>query len=165
MIFKDPNTVKRAVTKISWHPEVSTDLRVGVSYAMLRFQQMPPRMPMSSYIWHLNNPNTPEKTLTPPSALCTMVFNHKNSDIIVGGSYNGSLSFFDQRKGSSSGVIKPVETTLLEKSHHDPVYDVYWLTVGKSGTECVSTSTDGRILWWDMKKLGDGPVDELILSE
>jgi dynein intermediate chain 2 len=56
---------------------------------------MPPRMPMSSYIWHLNNPNTPEKTLTPPSALCTMVFNHKNSDIIVGGSYNGSLSFFD----------------------------------------------------------------------
>ena len=58
-----------------------------------------------------------------------------------------------------------METTLLEKSHHDPVYDIYWLTVGKSGTECVSTSTDGRILWWDMKKLGDGPVDELILSE
>lgn len=165
MIFKDPNPVKRAVTKISWHPEVTTDLRVGVAYAMLRFQQMPPRMPLNSYIWHLNNPNSPEKTLTPPSALCTMVFNHKNSDIIVGGSYNGSLSFFDQRKGSSSGVIKPVETTLLEKSHHDPVYDVYWLTVGKSGTECVSTSTDGRILWWDMKKLGDGPVDELILSE
>jgi dynein intermediate chain 2, axonemal len=95
MIFKDPNTVKRAVTKISWHPEVSTELRVGVSYAMLRFQQMPPRMPLSSYIWHLNNPNSPEKTLTPPSALCTMVFNHKNSDIIAGGSYNGSLSFFD----------------------------------------------------------------------
>ena len=94
-----------------------------------------------------------------------MVFNHKINDIIVGGSYNGSLSFFDQRKGTSSGVIKPVETTLLEKSHHDPVYDVFWLTVGKSGTECVSTSTDGRLLWWDQKKLGDGPVEELQLSE
>lgn len=165
MIFKDPNPIRRAVTKINWHPEATSDLRIGVSYAMLRFQQMPPRMPLNSYIWNLNNPNSPEKTLSPPSALCTMVFNHKNSDIIVGGSYNGSLSFFDQRKGTSSGVIKPVETTLLEKSHHDPVYDVYWLTVGKSGTECVSTSTDGRILWWDMKKLGDGPVDELVLSE
>jgi dynein intermediate chain 2, axonemal len=165
MIFKDPNPIRRAVTKINWHPEATTDLRIGVSYAMLRFQQMPPKMPLQSYIWNLNNPNHPEKTLAPPSSLCTMVFNHKNSDIIVGGSYNGSLSFFDQRKGSSSGVIKPVETTLLEKSHHDPVYDIYWLTVGKSGTECVSTSTDGRILWWDMKKLGDGPVDELVLSE
>jgi dynein intermediate chain 2 len=165
MIFKDPNQIKRAVTKISWHPEVTTELRVGVSYAMLRFQQMPPKMPMHSYIWHLNNPNFPEKTLSPPSPLCTMVFNHKNSDIIVGGSYNGSLSFFDLRKGSSSGVIKPFETTLLEKSHHDPVYDIYWLTVGKAGTECVTTSTDGRILWWDYKKLSDGPVDELNLQE
>lgn len=62
-------------------------------------------------------------------------------------------------------MLKPTDTTLLEKSHHDPVYDIYWLTVGKTGTECVSTSTDGRLLWWDMKKLGDGPVDEIVLSE
>ena len=95
MIFKDPNQTKRAVTKIAWHPETQTDLRVGVSYAILRFQQMPQKMPLNSYIWHLNNPNFPEKTLSPPSALCTMVFNHKNPDIIVGGSYNGSLSSFD----------------------------------------------------------------------
>ena len=95
MIFKDPNPIRRAVTKINWHPEATTDLRIGVSYAMLRFQQMPPKMPLNSYIWNLNNPNLPEKTLSPPSSLCTMVFNHKNSDIIVGGSYNGSLSFFD----------------------------------------------------------------------
>ena len=126
---------------------------------------MPPKMPLNSYIWNLNNPNFPEKTLSPPSALCTLVFNHKNSDILVGGSYNGSLSFFDQRKGSSNGVIKPIETTILEKSHHDPVYDIYWLTHSKQGNECVSTSSDGRILWWDMKKLGDGPVDELVLNE
>ena len=37
MIFKDPNPIKRAITKISWHPEVVTDLRVGVAYAILRF--------------------------------------------------------------------------------------------------------------------------------
>ena len=94
-----------------------------------------------------------------------MVFNHKNSDIIAGGCYNGSLAFFDQRAGGSSGGLKPNFSTLLEKSHHDPVYDIYWLTLGKTGTECVSTSTDGRVLWWDMKKLGDGPLDELVLSE
>ena len=60
MIFKDPNPIRRAVTKISWHPEATSDLRIGVSYAMLRFQQMPPKMPLNSYIWNLNNPNSPE---------------------------------------------------------------------------------------------------------
>ena len=38
MIFKDPQEVKRSVTKIAWHPEVS-EHRVGTSYAQLRFQQ------------------------------------------------------------------------------------------------------------------------------
>lgn len=37
MIFKDPNDIKRAATSITWHPEQS-ELRVGVTYAMLRFQ-------------------------------------------------------------------------------------------------------------------------------
>jgi len=124
-------------------------------------------MPKQSYIWNLRDPNKPEKTLEAPSPLCTMVFNHKISDIIAGGSYNGSISFFDQRKGHSSGVLKPVITTVLERSHHDPVYDIYWLSVGKSGSECVSTSTDGRLLWWDMKKIDEkaGPFDELVCEE
>ena len=37
MIFKDPNAIKRSVTKIAWHPEAS-ELRVGTAYAQLRFQ-------------------------------------------------------------------------------------------------------------------------------
>ena len=45
MIFKDPNNIKRAATKIVWHPDATTEMRVGVSYAQLRFQQMPPNMP------------------------------------------------------------------------------------------------------------------------
>lgn len=104
---------------------------------------MPHDMPRESYIWNLHNPNFPEKTLLGPSPLCSLNFNHKNSDIVVGGAYNGSLSFFDIRQGDSSGVVRPFKTTILEHSHHDPVYDVDWLTVGKTGNECVSTSTDG----------------------
>jgi len=80
MIFKDPNNFKRSATKIAWHPETS-EMRVGVTYSMLRFQQMPVDMPRESYIWNLNDPNFPEKTLLPPSPLCTLAFNHKNSDI------------------------------------------------------------------------------------
>tara|TARA_B110000285_G_scaffold234218_1_gene310408 strand:+ start:374 stop:1087 length:714 start_codon:yes stop_codon:yes gene_type:complete len=157
MIFKDPNPIKRAATKIAWHPETS-EMRIGVTYAMLRFQQMPVDMPRESYIWNLSNPNFPEKTLLAPSPLCSMAFNQKNPDIVVGGSYNGSLSFFDTRAGDASGVVKPFRTTILEKSHHDPVYDVDWKTVGKTLSECVSTSTDGKILWWDYKSVDNGPI-------
>lgn len=110
---------------------------------------MPNDMPRESYIWNLTNPNFPEKTLLAPSPLCCMAFNHKNADIVVGGSYNGSLSFFDVREGNSKGVIRPFRTTVLEKSHHDPVYEVYWLQTGKTGNECVSIGSDGRMMWWD----------------
>jgi dynein intermediate chain 2 len=120
-LYKDPNDFKRAATKITWHPEVS-ELRMGVAYSMMRFQQMPHDMPRESYIWNVNEPNHPEKTLLAHSPLTTLAFNHKNSDIVVGGCYNGSLAFFDTRQGDSSGVIRPFRTTVLEKSHHDPVY-------------------------------------------
>lgn len=76
-------------------------MRVGASYAMLRFQQMPAEMSKASYIWNLTNPNFPEKTLLGPSPLCSLAFNHKNSEIIVGGGYNGSLMYFDTRQGNS----------------------------------------------------------------
>jgi dynein intermediate chain 2 len=122
-------------------------------------------MPKQSYIWNLNNPNRPEKSLEAVSPLCTLAFNQKQPDVVCGGSYNGALQFFDMRKGNSAGLIKPVETTLLEKSHHDPVYDVFWLATSKAGTQCVSTSTDGRLLWWDQRMLSTGPTDELILTE
>lgn len=47
MIFKDPNPIKRAITKIVWHPDYQTEMRVGVAYAILRFQQMPGKMPLN----------------------------------------------------------------------------------------------------------------------
>lgn len=93
-----------------------------------------------------------------------MAFNHKNFDIVVGGQYNGALSFFDVRKGHPSGVVKPFDTTVLEKSHHDPVYGTAWFTPQKQGTEVVSTSTDGRLIWWDMKKTSE-PIEVLMLTD
>lgn len=57
----------------------------------------------------------------------------------------------------------------MEKSHHDPVYNVEWTAIGKTGSECVSSSTDGRVLWWDYKDPetnGEVPSPEqLIINE
>ena len=103
---------------------------------------MPEKMPIESYIWDKNQPNTPDLIIKGQSPLCTLAFNHKNPDLIVGGCYNGLVALWDLKRNGN----KPVDTTMIEKSHHDPVYDIYWLH-GKTGTECVSCSTDGRILW------------------
>lgn len=78
--------------------------------------------------------------------------------------YNGALAFFDLRRGHQSGVIKPTDTTVLEKSHHDPVYGTSWFTPQKTGVECMSTSTDGRLIWWDMRKTSE-PLEVLMLTD
>ena len=50
----------------------------------------------------------------------------------------------------------------MEKSHHDPVSDVFWVS-SKTGHQCISVSTDGQMLWWDTRKLEE-PIDSLILA-
>ena len=48
-------------------------------------------------------------------------------------------------------------------ARRDPVYDFAWLQ-SKTGTEAVSVSTDGSVLWWDIRRLGE-PLESLALRE
>lgn len=114
---------------------------------------------MQSYIWDIINPNTPDTELTPPSPLCCLRFNPKSTETLVGGSYNGLVTFYDLRK---QGGGAPCESSVIEKSHHDPIYDVFWIS-SKTGNQCASVSTDGQMLWWDTRRLGE-PVDKLVLD-
>jgi dynein intermediate chain 2 len=121
------------------------------------------RMPVSSYVWDVMNPNTPDVELLPPSPLCCLRYNPKSTETLIGGSYNGLLNFFDLRKpGAQVGQAAPLETSVIEKSHHDPVYDVYWIS-SKTGNQCCSVSTDGQMMWWDTRRLGE-PTDVLQLA-
>lgn len=119
---------------------------------------------MQSYIWDITNSNKPIVELVPPSPLCCLRYNPKSSDTLVGGSFNGTISYYDLRKqpNGSSGKCQPVESSVVEKSHHDPVSDVFWIS-SKTGHQCVSVSTDGQMLWWDTRKLQE-PIDSLILA-
>mmetsp|Transcript_5082 Transcript_5082/g.7878 ORF Transcript_5082/g.7878 Transcript_5082/m.7878 type:complete len:595 (-) Transcript_5082:83-1867(-) len=155
-VFRDPNAVKRTATSISWYPDAARKL--AVSYSILQFQQTPDGMSPNSYVWDITNPNYPEQELVPSSPLCCLEYNPKDGHVLVGGSYNGLVAFWDTRKGSA-----PVETSPIEKSHRDPVYDVAWLQPSKTGTECASVSTDGQVFWWDIRKLGE-PTESLLLD-
>ena len=156
-VYKDPNPIKRTVTNISWHPDGGKKL--AVAFAIMQFQDWRmEKMSNLSYIWDVNNPNVPEQEIAPSSPLCCLEYNPKDAHILVGGSYNGLISYWDTRRGSN-----PIETSIIEKSHRDPVYSVAWLQ-GKNSYECASTSTDGQVLWWDIRKLGE-PFDSLQLYD
>ena len=156
-VFKDINETKRTVTDISWYPDGGKKL--AVSFAIMQFQDYRcDKMSADSYIWDVTNPNKPEETLKPSSPLCCLEYNPKDSYLIVGGSYNGLVQVWDTRTGSA-----PKEQSIIEKSHRDPVYSIAWLS-GKTATECASTSTDGQVLWWDIRKLSE-PMEMLMLED
>ena len=100
----------------------------------------------------------------PPSPLCCLRYNPKSSDTLVGGCHNGTIAYYDLRKqpNGPSGKCQPAECSVVEKSHHDPVSDVFWVS-SKTGHHVVSTSTDGQMLWWDTRSLGE-PIDSLVLA-
>ncbi|KAI8850615.1 WD40-repeat-containing domain protein [Chytridium lagenaria] len=154
-VYRDPNRIKRAASYVSWYPDDGH--KIAVAYSVLQFQQMPANISFDSYIWDVENPNVPDQTLTPPSPLVCVKYNPKDPHILVGGSYNGLLSYWDTRKGPY-----PVDTSAIEKSHRDPVYNLSWVQ-SKSGAEFFSVSTDGQVLWWDIRKMAE-PTETLLLD-
>ncbi len=64
---------------------------------------------------------------------------------------------WDRRRGSI-----PVEISPVENSHRDPTWRVIWIQ-SKTGTECFSTSTDGQVLWWDVRKMTE-PTEIMYLD-
>jgi dynein intermediate chain 2 len=68
------------------------------------------------------------------------------------------LNFYDLRKGPTVASKSPVAV-----SHYDPIYDVVWLQ-SKTGTECATVSSDGQLLFWDVRDLTE-PIDSCILTD
>lgn len=158
-VFKDyalqkhPGSQPRTATSISWYPDGAR--RIAVAYSMLTFQREVSTD--VSYIWDVSNPNSPEMTIEPSSPLVCLEYNPKDYNVIIGGSYNGLIAYWDTRRGPGA-----IESSPIEKSHRDPVYQISWLQ-SKTGTECASASTDGQVLWWDIRKLGE-PTESMTLE-
>ena len=155
-VLRDPCRVRRGAQAVCWHPDGSS--RLAVAYSVLEFQRQPEGMPAHSYVWDVASPGEPDATLAPPSPLVALAYNLKDSNLLGAGQYNGQVTFFDLRKGSA-----PVDATPVGVSHRDPVHDFAW-TQSKTGSELMSASTDGSVLWWDLRRLGE-PLESLVLRE
>uniref|UniRef100_A0A7R9GTU4 Dynein intermediate chain 3, ciliary n=3 Tax=Timema TaxID=61471 RepID=A0A7R9GTU4_TIMPO len=154
-VYRDPSSVKRPVTHLSWSPDGGA--RLAVTHCNLEFQRAPPDLTTFSYIWEVENPNKPQLVLKPLVPLVCLEYNPKDPNCLVSGMYSGQVAFWDVRRGS-----QPVEMSALEPSHRDPVHNVIWIN-SKSGTEFFSASTDGQVKWWDTRKMFE-PSETLILD-
>ncbi|CAG0891916.1 unnamed protein product [Darwinula stevensoni] len=173
-VFRDPTaavaaTGKRTVCKISWSPDRSHKL--AAAYASIQFQGNTPELPMNSFIWDVGkssrlfflraeggkNPIQPDLRLEPKSHLVSLEYNPRDGNLLLGGQFKGQLGVWDVRRGSAA-----VEMTPMDRSHKDPVYSALWIH-SKSSVECFSASTDGQVLWWDIRRLSE-PLESLILD-
>lgn len=114
--LRDPNDGKRTITCLSWHPD--DNQKLAAAYSCLEFQKASRLTCLDSYIWDigewirqialtpaharlapvLENPNRPETTLKPASALVCLDYNPKDSHTLLGGCYNGQISGFPSRR-------------------------------------------------------------------
>eukprot|EP00036_Acanthoecidae_sp_10tr_P010001 CAMPEP_0182915526 /NCGR_PEP_ID=MMETSP0105_2-20130417/374_1 /TAXON_ID=81532 ORGANISM="Acanthoeca-like sp., Strain 10tr" /NCGR_SAMPLE_ID=MMETSP0105_2 /ASSEMBLY_ACC=CAM_ASM_000205 /LENGTH=630 /DNA_ID=CAMNT_0025052397 /DNA_START=32 /DNA_END=1924 /DNA_ORIENTATION=+ len=154
-VFRDPQELKRSVNWLSWYPDQAT--RVAGAYSILDFQKAPEGMSADSYIWNIERSAAPETTLSPSSPLVSIEYNPKDLHMLLGGQYNGQVAIFDPRKGS-----RPVEVSPIEKSHRDPVFAAKFLA-SKQGTDAFSCSSDGQVLFWDVRKLAE-PMETLMID-
>uniref|UniRef100_A0A5K3FF78 WD_REPEATS_REGION domain-containing protein n=1 Tax=Mesocestoides corti TaxID=53468 RepID=A0A5K3FF78_MESCO len=154
-IFRDINEIKRSATYVSWFPDGPT--KVAVAYCKTEFLGNVNSNSMDSYVWDFSNPNKPDLVLMPPSPLVCVEFNPKDAHTLIGGCHSGQLCLWDRRKGTL-----PVEISPIENSHRDPAWRVMWIQ-SKTGTECFSTSTDGQVFWWDVRKMSE-PTEFMYLD-
>ncbi|XP_033330387.1 dynein intermediate chain 3, ciliary isoform X1 [Megalopta genalis] len=143
-VYRDVLPMKRQITHLSWSPDQGNYF--AASYCNTDFKKKANDNPVS-YIWDVENPNTPCMSLKPFCPILTLEYNPKDCNVLVSGLTTGQVACWDIRKGS-----EPVEISPIEFSHRDVCNKVLWIN-SKTGTEFFSASKDGQIMWWDTRKL------------
>lgn len=123
----------------------------------MAFQDDKTGLSTESYIWEIENPNTPLHTLEPPTPCVCVEYNQKDPNNLVSGMYNGQVAAWDVRQGR-----RPVMMSEREVCHREPVNSVLWIN-SKSGTEFFSGSSDGQVIWWDTRRLNE-PIEKLLMD-
>uniref|UniRef100_A0A0G4HJL6 Uncharacterized protein n=1 Tax=Chromera velia CCMP2878 TaxID=1169474 RepID=A0A0G4HJL6_9ALVE len=99
-------------------------------------------------LWSLNLPSRPEFAFVSQSAVLSADFNKFQPNIVVGGTYSGSIVMWDTR--AKAGPIQ--RTPLTARGHSHPVYALQ-LVGSQNAHNLVSISTDGRLCVWALGML------------
>lgn len=96
--FTDPKKNRRSVSNVSWD---RGGTRFATTYCSLQFEvQLRSENQSTSYIFDVERPDLGSiDRLRPPSPLLCLDFHHTQSNLVVGGCYNGLVTLFDLRRG------------------------------------------------------------------
>ncbi|CRH03891.1 dynein-associated protein, putative [Plasmodium relictum] len=148
LIIKDKmRKYQRFITSIKW----STDntYKLAISYCANDYQKILNNSPKNCLLYDLNQINNPYQTLYSKTFIKCLRFNHKNSDLLLAGSYDGTINLWDLRKKNTS-----CESSLINVSHKNIVNDVIWMQT-KTNNHCLSISNDGLCLIWDIRNFSN----------
>ncbi|KAI4835755.1 dynein intermediate chain [Plasmodium brasilianum] len=148
IIIKDKiRKYKRFITSIKW----STDNthKLAISYCVNDYQKILNSSPKNCLLYNLNQVNSPYQTLYSKTFIRCLRFNHKNPDLLLAGSYDGTVNIWDLRKKNTL-----CESSSINVSHKNIVQDIIWLQT-KTNNHCLSISNDGLCLIWDVRNFSN----------
>ncbi|KAG9429734.1 Dynein intermediate chain 2, axonemal [Apis mellifera carnica] len=108
-------------------------------------------------IWAPKNPNKALYTLKSQIPLMTVEFNPRDHVVLASGLMSGQVCYWDMRTGEN-----PIGTSHEYVSHRHPAIHVFWIP-SKTCTDIFSASTDGLVLWWDMR-FPKKPIEKLVMD-
>uniref|UniRef100_A0A8C9LHH5 Dynein-associated protein n=1 Tax=Piliocolobus tephrosceles TaxID=591936 RepID=A0A8C9LHH5_9PRIM len=138
---------KKFITSIKW--SLDNTYRLAISFCINDHHKIFNNSSKNCLLYNLNQVKDPYQILYSKSFIKCLRFNHKNSDLLLAGSYDGTINLWDLRKKNNI-----CESSLLNISHKSVVFDVIWLQT-KTNTQCLSVSNDGLCLVWDIRNFSE----------
>ncbi|KAG5308272.1 DYI3 protein, partial [Acromyrmex insinuator] len=153
-MYADPEPIVRPINHLSWS---GAQNRLAAAYSFMEFERKLSNVNPSSYIWDIENPNSPVICLRSSSPLLIVEFNPRDPSMLISGLMSGQVCNWDIRIGN-----RPVQMSHRQFSHRNPANQTFWIQ-SKTNKEFFSASTDGAIKWWDIRQMRQ-PTEELVMD-
>ncbi|EZA62230.1 Dynein intermediate chain 3, ciliary [Ooceraea biroi] len=109
-VYADPQPIVRPANHLSWSPGAQD--RLAASYSFAEFETKPSGVIPCSYIWDIENPNTPVICLESSLPLMITEFNPRDPSMLISGLTSGQVCNWDIRIGN-----RPVQMSRRQFSH------------------------------------------------
>jgi len=105
-------------------------------------------------IWSIKNPEHPERLFKLASAVTSLDFSVSHPNFLAVGLYNGTIAIYNIRNVKDTVVLDSIDSV---GKHSSPVWQLKWIerdkgTGEEKGEVLVSTSADGRVTQWSIRK-------------
>lgn len=144
-----PTVTPLQATGVSWN---SSGASLGVAYGRTDITGWC-NSPGAVCVWNVFGKgfkaDNPDYTLDHASCLMCLAYHPTVPSIVAAGSFNGEVLYWDLAKGADQpAIVSPI----AEYTHTEPVTKLAWVREASTSSEYLlcSTSSDGRVLFWDL---------------